>query len=68
MGKKHGFSFSPSRAIGVQRVKQNIARKTGIPTTRQGRQRKIGRLLGCGTLPISLFIITLVAVILVILW
>jgi len=68
MGKKHGFSFSPSRAFGIQRVKQNIARKTGIPTTRAGRQRKIGRSLGCSVLPISLFIIALVTVLMVILW
>jgi hypothetical protein len=37
-----GLSFSLKRAIGITGVKQKIARKTGIPTTRQGLERKIG--------------------------
>ena len=37
-----GLSFSLKRAIGVTKIKQRIARKTGIPTTRQGLERKIG--------------------------
>ena len=37
-----GVSFSLKRAIGVTKLKQSIARKTGIPTTRQGLERKIG--------------------------
>lgn len=37
-----GLSFSLKRAIGVTKIKQSIARKTGIPTTRQGLDRKIG--------------------------
>ncbi len=37
-----GVSFSWKRAIGVTKVKQQIARKTGIPTTRSGLERKIG--------------------------
>ena len=37
-----GPSFSLKRAIGVTKIKQSIARKTGIPTTRQGLERKIG--------------------------
>jgi len=44
--RKYGFSFSWRRLLGVQTVKQKIARATGIPTTRQGRQRKLGRLVG----------------------
>ena len=36
------LSFSLKRAIGITGVKQKIARKTGIPTTRQGLERKIG--------------------------
>lgn len=38
-----GLSFSLKRAIGITAVKQKIARKTGIPTTRQGLERKVGR-------------------------
>ncbi len=39
-----GFSFSWRRALGIQTAKQKIARATGIPTTKGGRQRKVGRL------------------------
>lgn len=37
-----GFSFSWKRFIGITQVKQQIARETGIPTTKQGMERKIG--------------------------
>lgn len=37
-----GLSFSWKRALGITRVRQNFARKTGIPTTRNGIERKIG--------------------------
>ena len=37
-----GLSFSLKRAVGVTKVKNKIAKTTGIPTTRQGLQRKIG--------------------------
>lgn len=42
MGKIPGLSFSLKRAIGVTKVKQQIARATGVPTTKQGLERKIG--------------------------
>jgi hypothetical protein len=47
-----GLSFSWRRALGITKLKRHIAKTTGIPTTRSGRQRKIGRFLtsGCGTL------------------
>jgi len=37
-----GFSFSLKRFLGITAVKQSIARQTGIPTTKQGVERKIG--------------------------
>lgn len=37
-----GVSFSFKRAIGITALKQKVARKTGIPTTKQGLERKIG--------------------------
>jgi hypothetical protein len=37
-----GFSFSWKRAIGLTSARQRFARKTGIPTTRQGWRRKLG--------------------------
>jgi hypothetical protein len=46
MANRGGFSWK--RAVGVTKVKQKIARKTGIPLTKSGRQRKIGKFLSCG--------------------
>jgi len=37
-----GFSFSLKRFLGITGIKQSIAKQTGIPTTRQGVERKIG--------------------------
>jgi len=42
-----GLSFSWKRALGITSAKRKIARATGIPTSRQGRQAKIGRMTGC---------------------
>jgi hypothetical protein len=47
MGKKFGFSFSLKRAIGLSAAKGRLSRELGIPLTRSGRQRKIGRAMGC---------------------
>lgn len=33
--------FSSKRALGISGAKSRIARSTGIPTTKQGRQRKL---------------------------
>lgn len=41
-----GLSFSWKRAVGVTSVKQKVARATGIPTTKSGRQKKVGKLFG----------------------
>jgi len=38
-----GLTFSWKRALGVTQVKQQTARSTGIPTTRAGLERKIGK-------------------------
>ena len=38
---KGGFSLS--RLLGISGTKQKVARSTGIPTTKQGRQRKVDR-------------------------
>ena len=47
MGKKNnlkipGVSFSWRRLLGIDKVKREIAKTTGIPTTRAGMERKIG--------------------------
>ena len=39
---KFGLSFSLKRGIGISAAKGKIAKATGIPTTRQGLERKIG--------------------------
>lgn len=38
-----GLSFSWKRAIGITQVQQKIARKTGIPMSKQGLERKVGK-------------------------
>lgn|GEM_PF-322522 len=62
MGKKFGLSFSWRRAVGISAAKGKLARMTGVPLTRQGRQRKIGGALGC-CLPISVLILTAIILI-----
>lgn len=41
--KIKGLSFSWKRAVGITAAKQKISRKTGIPTTKQGLEKKVGR-------------------------
>lgn len=38
-----GLSFSWKRAIGVTHAKQQFSRQTGIPTSKAGLERKIGK-------------------------
>jgi hypothetical protein len=40
-----GLSFSLKRAVGVSNVKRKVTRKTGIPTTKGGMERKVGQLV-----------------------
>lgn len=40
-----GLSFSWSRLLGIAGLKNKVARKTGVPTTRGGLERKLGRTL-----------------------
>jgi hypothetical protein len=39
---KFGFSFSLKRLLGITSAKQSFARKTGVPTSKSGIERKIG--------------------------
>lgn len=43
--KIRGLSFSLKRAIGITAAKQKISRKTRIPTTKQGLERKVGKIV-----------------------
>ena len=38
-----GVSFSWKRAMGITKLKQQISRKTGIPLSKSGVERKIGK-------------------------
>ena len=62
MGRKFGFSFSWKRALGISSAKSKLARMTGIPTTRQGRQRKYGSAAGCCLMPtMAMMMVILIA-------
>lgn len=41
--EKKGISFSLKRLIGITGLKSSISHKTGIPLTKGGIERKIGR-------------------------
>ena len=41
----YGLSFSWRRAIGASAAKARLSRSIGIPLTRSGRERKLGRLV-----------------------
>ena len=43
-----GLSFSWKRALGVSNAKRKIAKTTGIPTTKSGRDKKIGNTITNG--------------------
>lgn len=55
MGRKFGFSFSWKRATGISGLKGSVSRQVGVPLTRQGQQRKLGRALGC-CIPVVVFL------------
>ena len=38
-----GLSFSWRRALGISAAEARLSRRIGVPLTRQGRQRKLGR-------------------------
>lgn len=63
-----GLSFSWKRALGITSAKRKIAKITGIPTTKSGRQRKLGRMMTGGCLmPIIFALLIIVTIIILIL-
>lgn len=46
--KKSNNNFSWSRLLGLTGLKQKISRKTGVPFTKAGRDRKIGAMVTKG--------------------
>ena len=39
------LSFSWKRALGITQAKQIFARQTGMPTSKAGMERKIGKMI-----------------------
>lgn len=54
MPNRGGFSWK--RALGVTKAKQNFSRRTGIPLTKSGRQRKIGKMVTGGGCILPVFV------------
>lgn len=40
-----GVSFSLNRMLGIDKIKRSISRQTGIPMTRSGLERKVGKII-----------------------
>lgn len=40
-----GLSFSWKRALGITQAKQKISRHTGIPISKAGLERKVGKII-----------------------
>jgi hypothetical protein len=61
---KGGFSWK--RLTGVTKIKQKISRKTGVPLTKSGRQRKLGGMIykgkGCLIVILGPLLITLILI------
>jgi hypothetical protein len=57
------FGFSWKRMTGVSKFKSRISRSTGIPLTRSGRQRKIGKIVTGGGCLMSAIFLAIVAII-----
>ena len=66
-----GFGgFSWKRALGISAAKARLSRRIGIPLTRSGRQRKLGKLVSGGgclvalavmvAIPLALLIVVVV--------
>lgn len=55
MANRGGFSWK--RLVGISAAKSKISRKIGIPLTRSGRQRKVGRAVGCMTFLFSVLLV-----------
>ncbi len=41
----YGLSFSWRRAVGLSAAKARLSRSLGVPLSRSGRERKVGRLV-----------------------
>ena len=60
--KNFGFSWSWRRAFGLSAAKGRLSRQLGVPLTRSGRQRKLGRMVGC-CVPLALMLCSVVGMV-----
>jgi hypothetical protein len=52
--------FSWKRAVGISAAKARLSRRIGIPLTKSGRERKLGRMIsGGGCLVVFAFIVSI---------
>jgi len=57
--------FSWKRAVGISAAKSRVSRSLGVPLTKSGRQRKIGKLVSGGGCLVQIAFAVLVAAALV---
>jgi hypothetical protein len=63
---KGGFSWK--RFLGISSAKAKLSRQIGIPLTKSGRQRKIGKAItGGGCLMVSTLLLTICSLLLMLL-
>lgn len=55
--------FSWRRLTGISAAKARMSRAIGIPLTRSGRQRKLGKMLGGCVVPLALGLLVVAAVV-----
>ncbi len=53
--------FSWNRLLGISQAKSKISRSIGIPLTKSGRQRKIGKIVTGGGCMVSITIFILIS-------
>lgn len=64
MANRGGFSWK--RALGITNAKRKISKATGIPLTKSGRQRKVGKMItGGGCLMPVLLTILIIAIVII---
>jgi hypothetical protein len=63
MANRGGFSWK--RATGITNAKRKISKATGVPLTKSGRQRKVGKAVtgGCCLIPTSLAVLSIASLV-----
>ncbi|MCE2967152.1 MAG: hypothetical protein ACK5WB_11740 [Phycisphaerales bacterium] len=56
-----GLSFSWKRAVGISGAKARLSRRLGVPLTRSGRQRWVGKQMGCAVVLIAGIALSVIA-------